>query len=277
MPSLDDIAGVLFGTRRIEGNAGGAHVGETKTIYAKATSDSEGGYVTVDMGGDVTRPTDAEDDGIGSEVELPTTTSVRDGDDVIVTLVGDDVAKVPTVTGVVGNGDQVNDDILSVRDGAVAGTSEEYTLSQDRTKPPGSGARWSPLVPECPPGSFVWRRSVTTYGDGSTIRGEPVRLSGDDAATVEVVSDRGFSIRNNHGSVTLSAQVVYGGERITDTGTLHAYFGQGSSIRWVRVEDGVDVAIPDGDARLSADGWSLTVGADDVNLQASYAAQLMTA
>lgn len=265
---INDLARSIFGTSR----AGASPPSSTSTVYGTAASDSDGGSVRVYLGADVV--TDDRDEGADACVEIPTTQQAHEGDTVIVTVDG---TGHPVVTGVIGAGDMAAADILSVRDGAVAGTSEEYALSQDRTKPPGSDATWSQLVPECPPGSFVWRRSVTTYGDGSTIRGEPVRLSGDDAATVEVVSDRGFSIRNNHGSVTLSAQVVYGGERITDADTLHAYFGQGSSIRWVRVEDGVDVAIPDGDARLSADGWSLTVGAGDVNLQASYAAQLMTA
>ena len=37
------------------------------------------------------------------------------------------------------------------------------------------------------------------------------------------------------------------------------------------------LSLADFELDSSADGWSLTVGAGDVNLQASYAAQLMTA
>lgn len=265
---INDLARSIFGTSR----AGASPPSSTSTVYGTAASDSDGGSVRVYLGADVVA--DDRDEGADACVEIPTTQQAREGDTVIVTVDG---TGHPVVTGVIGAGDMAAADILSVRDGAVAGTSEEYALSQDRTKPPGSGATWSPLVPECPPGSFVWRRSVTTYGDGSTIRGEAVRLSGDDAVSVEVVSDNGFAIRNSEGSLRLTAQVIYGGERITDTETLHAYFGDGAAISWVKVADGATTTIDPDDPHVSNGGWTLTVGAADVNKAQSYAAMLVTA
>lgn len=86
-----------YGGRRITvdgGTLGSAYVGT-----GRALSDSVEGRVLVDAGGDTVAPSQG--------VDLPCTCNVRAGDKVIITLVGND----PTVTGVVGRGDQQQGEI----------------------------------------------------------------------------------------------------------------------------------------------------------------------
>ena len=86
-----------YGGRRITvdgGTLGSAYVGT-----GRALSDSVEGRALVDAGGDTVAPSQG--------VDMPCTVNVRAGDTVIITLVGND----PTVTGVVGRGDQQQSEI----------------------------------------------------------------------------------------------------------------------------------------------------------------------
>lgn len=77
---------------------------ETHTITGLATSDSEDGLVRVDLMG-YTVSADGE-----QSLELPTTVDVKEGDVVQVTLVGG-TGKSPIVTGVVGGGDRLSNNV----------------------------------------------------------------------------------------------------------------------------------------------------------------------
>lgn len=86
-----------YGGRRITvdgGTLGSAYVGT-----GRALSDSVEGRVLVDAGGDTVAPSQG--------VDMPCTVNVRAGDKVIITL----VSGAPTVTGVVGRGDQQQGEI----------------------------------------------------------------------------------------------------------------------------------------------------------------------
>ena len=108
MPDIDRLAQALFGGKRAESQEVATDA-TTRTYIGTATSDSEGGTVTVDLGGDVTLPDDMEGVEYGaSGVEVPTGPGVREGDEVIVTLVGGGPLKTPMVTGVAGEGDRQN-------------------------------------------------------------------------------------------------------------------------------------------------------------------------
>lgn len=109
---IDSLAQALFGSPRAETQEV-ATDGTTRTYMGVAMSDSEGGTVVVDLGGDVTLPDDlydedgnvvAEWDGVG--VEMSTSPQVLEGEDVIVTLVGGSATKKPMVTAVAGVGDR---------------------------------------------------------------------------------------------------------------------------------------------------------------------------
>jgi hypothetical protein len=160
---------------------------------------------------------------------------------------------------------------------AVAETHEEYAASPSRTAAPEDG--WSRDAPESAAGIFTWRRTVTSYGDGTVVTGGAVLLTGESAASVEITTTGGSVIRNSTGSTTLVASVSYGGERISDLGTLRAYFGDGASLLWEERRGGSDrfAEVGQGDARLSADGFRLTVSADSVRGDSTYNCKLVTA
>lgn len=112
MAALDDLAATFFGGRRAETNSVLTD-GTTHTYVGTATSDSQDGHVMVELSGDVTNPEPVEIDGetyysdADTSVELPTTTSVQEGDEVLVSVYGGTPLRSPVVTGVVGSGDRV--------------------------------------------------------------------------------------------------------------------------------------------------------------------------
>lgn len=115
MGVLDDLAS--RNTTRLELTASMASVG-TSTYTATATSDSSNGAVDVVLSDTVTG--DGIDDSVS--VELPTTVSVRKGDTVLVTGYGGEVIKSAVVTGDLGGGDRIRDEV----DGIVSATSQYF-------------------------------------------------------------------------------------------------------------------------------------------------------
>jgi len=113
---VNDLASSLFGTSRAEVASGG-----TSTAYGTAASDSSGGSVSVRMGSDTLRA----DGQAGTSVPVPTTTDVRAGETVIVTVVDGH----PVVTGVVGSGDRLRTDV-----GAAASAASSAQESADSAK-----------------------------------------------------------------------------------------------------------------------------------------------
>ena len=100
-----DIAKALFSNNKSK-----TVVNQTTTGYGVATTDSEKGVVRVNLGGDTVDPDDDQ------SVEIETTFAVKEGDEVIVSMVGaDGTGKAPVVTGVVGRGDETRDEIESVK------------------------------------------------------------------------------------------------------------------------------------------------------------------
>ena len=116
MSDVNDLASSLFGTSRAEVASGG-----TSTLYGTAATDSSGGSVSVRMGADTLRA----DGQAGTSVPVPTTTDVRAGETVIVTVVDGH----PVVTGVVGGGDRLRTDV-----GAAASAASSAQESADSAK-----------------------------------------------------------------------------------------------------------------------------------------------
>ena len=82
---------------------------QTTTAYGVATSDSADGIVMVNLGGDTVSTDDDQ------TIEVETTFFVKEGDEVIVSLIGaDGTGKAPVVIGVVGRGDEQQREINSV-------------------------------------------------------------------------------------------------------------------------------------------------------------------
>jgi hypothetical protein len=96
-----DFAGMLFGGIRTAPDA--------TTVTATGAGASEDGEVGITLDADVTP---AEDTGVDGEtdqtiIDLPTSPDVDEGDEVIVTLVGDGPLKTPVVTANPGSGDRM--------------------------------------------------------------------------------------------------------------------------------------------------------------------------
>jgi len=96
-----DFAGLLFGGSRTAPDA--------TTVTATGAGASDGGEVGITLDADVTP---AEDTGDGGEtdqtiIDLPTSPDVAEGDELIVTLVGDGPLKTPVVTANPGSGDRM--------------------------------------------------------------------------------------------------------------------------------------------------------------------------
>ena len=112
MASFDKLANQLFGGKRAETNSV-LHDGETHTLIGTATGNSADGSVMVELSSDVTNPEPIEIDGetyysdADTSVELPTTASVQEGDEVLVSVYGGTPLRSPVVTGVVGSGDRI--------------------------------------------------------------------------------------------------------------------------------------------------------------------------
>ncbi len=92
------------------GTTGNVRNGQTTTTQGVATVDSTKGVVRVNLGGDTVSNDDDQ------TVEIETTFAVKEGDEVIVSMIGaDGTGKTPVVTGVVGRGDEQQEQIDSVK------------------------------------------------------------------------------------------------------------------------------------------------------------------
>lgn len=96
-----DFAGLLFGGSRTAPDA--------TTVTATGAGASDGGEVGITLDADVTpaEDTDVEGDEDQTIIDLPTSPDVDEGDELIVTLVGDGPLKTPVVTANPGSGDRM--------------------------------------------------------------------------------------------------------------------------------------------------------------------------
>ena len=116
-----ELARRLFGDG-VEGTST-FHPAETQTYIGKAVSDSANGLVRVDIGNSTTE--DGEEG-----IEVATTVSVKEGEEVYVTAVGGTVAKSYYVSGVVGLGDETNSRITAIETDYVKATMLEADLAE---------------------------------------------------------------------------------------------------------------------------------------------------
>ncbi len=95
-----DLAGTLFGNRANP-------VAQGPSITATGSTASTDGVAGVTFDGDVTPAEDVGEDVDQTVIDLPTSPDVAEGDEVIVTLVGDGPLKTPIVTANPGSGDRM--------------------------------------------------------------------------------------------------------------------------------------------------------------------------
>ena len=94
-----DFAGMLFGSTRV--------TQRRQSVTATGVASSEDGVASVTFDGDVTPAEGADEDSDQTIIDLPTSPDVAEGDEVIVTLVGDGPLKTPVVTANPGSGDRM--------------------------------------------------------------------------------------------------------------------------------------------------------------------------
>lgn len=169
-------------------------------------------------------------------------------------------------------------------DKAVQTTADEYVISSDSTNPPLEG--WSTETPEWSEGTYIWRRTVVSYGDGTTTTGNPALLTGNtgasgrdgingrdgadgkdgtdgkDAITVSIASSDGFIFKNSSIKTTLTAHVYQGGKELTPlTNPTLASVG---TIKWFK----------NNEATFFATGQTLKIAAGEEADKVTYTAKI---
>lgn len=148
------------------------------------------------------------------------------------------------------------------------------------------GGQWSTEQPTWTEGTYIWRRTAITYGDGSSeyspsstgicitgntgAKGETgdtgqkgdTGAAGADAITLSITSSNGTVFKNNAGSTILTAHVYVGG--VEQTITSAGVCGTLGSIKWYKGDSSTAVAT----------AKSITVSASNVTNAVVYTCQL---
>ncbi|MCF0228635.1 MAG: hypothetical protein HUJ76_02930 [Parasporobacterium sp.] len=99
---------------------------------------------------------------------------------------------------------------------------------------------------------------------------------GEDATVLHIDSTRGVVFKNNEVSTVLNVTIRKGAKAITDINSLRSEYGSGAYLQWwyQRLDDERFGKISAGDSRLSRDGFSLTLGPDDVDTKVVFLCEL---
>lgn len=136
------------------------------------------------------------------------------------------------------------------------------------------GGNWSTEQPTWTEGTYIWRRTAITYGNGNSeyspsstgvcITGNTGAKGddGDAAITLSITSSNGTVFKNNTGSTELTAHVYVAG--IEQTITAAGVCGTLGSIKWYK----------SGSTAVVATAKSITVSAGDVSSAVVYTCQL---
>lgn len=166
-------------------------------------------------------------------------------------------------------------------DVAITSTYTEFATSLTPTGAPTDG--WSTDSPEYTSDVFVWSRTVSTYGNGTTETGPAVCITGntgadgEDAVLLRIDSSRGTVFKNNSISTVLSAVIYKGSRRITDITTLHSVFGSGAYLQWSwqKIDESSFGVISASDSMIGNNGFTLTISADEVDEKCTFMCDLI--
>ena len=132
------------------------------------------------------------------------------------------------------------------------------------------GGSWTTSQPTWTEGTYIWRRTAVTYGDGRseyTPSSSGICITGNtgsngaDAITMSITSSNGTVFKNNNGSTVLTAHVYKGGDEQSITGA--GVCGSLGTVKWYVGTSTTGVA-----------GASITVSASDVTNSLVYTAKL---
>lgn len=90
---------------------------------------------------------------------------------------------------------------------AATGVYQEFAVSASPTTIPSSG--WSASTPAWVPGAYIWSRTVTTKGDGTTVTGSPVLTTGNDGPAGDPGADGKRGEQGPAGNGVDSTAVAY--------------------------------------------------------------------
>lgn len=175
---------------------------------------------------------------------------------------------------------QTAENAKKASDKAVIASAEEYAVSADPTVVP--DGEWYGVPPDYVEGMYIWRRQVTTYGDGSVVTGKAVLVTGnsgkngEDAVLLRIDSSRGTVFKNDSVSTVLSVVIYYGDKRIADAAQMKQYFGQAAYLQWYwkRLDDDTFGIISASDKMLSDSGFHLSLSQETVDTKVSFRCEL---
>ena len=172
-------------------------------------------------------------------------------------------------------------DIDNEMKSAIVSVVEEYAVSNSTSDSPQTG--WNTETPKLEDGKFIWRRQLTTYGDGRTEYGAPVLMTGNsgtngkDAVTLRIESSRGTVFKNNQVITILSVVIYSGSKRITNSKELENAFGSKTYLQWEwqRLDEDSFGIISAGDPRIGDKGFTFKLSPDDVDTKVTFMCKLI--
>ncbi len=172
-------------------------------------------------------------------------------------------------------------DIDNEMKSAIVSVVEEYAVSNSTSDSPQTG--WNTETPKWEDGKFIWRRRLTTYGDGRTEYGAPVLMTGNsgtngkDAVTLRIESSRGTVFKNNQVITILSVVIYSGSKRITNSKELENAFGSKTYLQWEwqRLDEDSFGIISAGDPRIGDKGFTFKLSPDDVDTKVTFMCKLI--
>ena len=164
---------------------------------------------------------------------------------------------------------------------AVVSVVEEYAVSNSTSDSPQTG--WNTETPKWEDGKFIWRRQLTTYGDGHTEYSAPALMTGnsgtngEDAVTLRIESSRGTVFKNNQVATILSVVIYSGSKRITNSKELENAFGSKTYLQWEwqRLDEESFGIVSAGDPRIVDKGFTFKLSPDDVDTKVTFQCKLI--
>lgn len=158
---------------------------------------------------------------------------------------------------------------------------EEYAVADSTSDSPQTG--WSTETPKWEDGKFIWRRQLTTYGDGHTEYSAPALMTGnsgtngEDAVTLRIESSRGTVFKNDQVVTMLSVVIYSGSKRITNSKELENIFGSKAYLQWEwqRLDEDSFGIISSGDPRFGDKGFTFKLSPDDVDTKVTFMCKLI--
>lgn len=169
--------------------------------------------------------------------------------------------------------------VEEVVNSAIINTEVEFYQSKSPTEL--LGGSWSSTQPTWTPGTYIWQRTLVTYGGGSTeykpsangvcITGNSGD-DGEDAVILQILSSNGNLFKNTMVSTTLSVTIIVGNTMVTSSAEMYEVFGENAKLTWEQKLFGQAAFTPiaDTDPRLSDNGFILTLSATDVYTQTVF-------